>query len=474
MKQLEIIQRLTETIRNSAEIQAAVLYGSFGRGDATANSDVDIQLLVKNEFSSISHLQAIKNTFKHELVSVLHVKLKNKIVIYLRDCPKVELQLCHLYTDFDKYFIGSQILNVNKAILFDATAEDECSLTKYLESLVLKHKPPKHFDNDYINDLACKFIYEFENCSHMHRRGDAFHSYFYYNAAMHAAIQLKHLSLGGQDFNYLPRFMNSKVLPKGELEEFYNLRGTLYLPKFNSRKKLLLDFFTTALEPLVSKDQLREYTQICLSFLERDKLWNFRPTHQFNPKISRRLYRGSTLSIVPDETFFEVLSRYNLSTVIDLRAEREVLAAPYSDDKLEMVRYYHIPFDPWSQPDWFQAKYAYGADNEIAYRFFTLACKEQIAEVMRTLSAESVSNTFIHCHAGKDRTGIICTLLHLLSGADSESIKLDYLASESDTEVKLIEIVLDIVQEEGGIRPYLMSCGLDRGEISELATSIVQ
>ncbi|MBK6342899.1 MAG: tyrosine-protein phosphatase [Flavobacteriales bacterium] len=74
----------------------------------------------------------------------------------------------------------------------------------------------------------------------------------------------------------------------------------------------------------------------------------------------------------------------------------------------------------------------------------------------------------IHCHAGKDRTGIIVTLLHLVAGADHETVQTDYLASESDTYGYNLKIVLDIIEQEGGVEQYLLNCGLSQEEVNAL------
>ena len=70
--------------------------------------------------------------------------------------------------------------------------------------------------------------------------------------------------------------------------------------------------------------------------------------------------------------------------------------------------------------------------------------------------------------AGKDRTGTLISLLHLLVGADMEVIYEDYLASEVDTEISKLNAALEVVTNEGGIVPYLLSCGLQQEEIMSL------
>ena len=105
--------------------------------------------------------------------------------------------------------------------------------------------------------------------------------------------------------------------------------------------------------------------------------------------------------------------------------------------------------------------------------FFSLECKESLKLVVESI-IQSTGAINIHCHAGKDRTGIVITLIHLLSGADKEIILLDYLASEMDTKEHYIQIFLDVVSEEGGVIDYLKSCGLSIEQIEVLKSKLVR
>jgi DNA polymerase sigma len=50
MKQNHIIKAVQQAITELNGLDAAVLYGSFARGDATPNSDIDLGLLVNDHF----------------------------------------------------------------------------------------------------------------------------------------------------------------------------------------------------------------------------------------------------------------------------------------------------------------------------------------------------------------------------------------------------------------------------------------
>jgi hypothetical protein len=44
----------------------------------------------------------------------------------------------------------------------------------------------------------------------------------------------------------------------------------------------------------------------------------------------------------------------------------------------------------------------------------------------------------------------------------------DYLASESDTYAHNLQVVLDVIEREGGIRAYLGNCGVGDVQIDRL------
>jgi hypothetical protein len=134
---------------------------------------------------------------------------------------------------------------------------------------------------------------------------------------------------------------------------------------------------------------------------------------------------------------------------------------------LSEINYVSTPWDPWNQPEWFKEKYHFGNNADIAYRFFILGCKDQIQKAMRAI-LESEGAVAVHCFAGKDRTGIFFSLLHLLVGCEKDDLYNDYLASETDVVLDRLIQVLDVVKEHGGIEKYLISCGLNDNEVLQL------
>ena len=453
MIQLKKIDQLQKMFPNVTGIDVALLYGSFGRNEATPNSDIDIQLLVNKDFETSILKDQLQKLFHNEIQSIREVAMRNKVVAYYKTGGKLFQTV--LYQRVPQlYDIGSYLAQLIRDYNNNKTEQQK---------------------EKQITDLVDKFIYEFESCSGMHRRSDGYQFYFFYNIALQVAIQLNHLSKGHSKFNFLPKYFIANILTKEEQETFYNLKGTLFLPEANQQKRKLLDFFYTAIETLVSTEKLEEVKQFCEWLYNRDFLWNFRDISTHNSKIkSGRIYRTATMTLFQKENRFdELLNEKQIKTVIDLRADKEIEELPYHEQTLSKFKYIKAQLDPWNQPEWFKQKHHQGTNEEIAYRFFAIGCNDQIKNAMEAIINEELGSVAVHCFAGKDRTGIFISMLHLLVDTPMEIIYADYLASEVDVKISRLNLVLDIITEKGGIEPYLLSCGLTDNQISKLKQKLL-
>lgn len=474
MKQIKTIDQLKNIIPTVTGIEVALLYGSFGRQEATPNSDIDIQLLVNYDFNTTAFINELHWVFVDEIQYIMEVTLRNKVVVYFRQQPKIEFAICTNLLEIDRNYIGSEITNIAETVLYEKQPASH-DIIRYLHRIIKEHKENCKSTVKMIADLTDKFVYEFESCSCMHRRSDGYQFYFFYNIALQIAIQLNHLSKGYSKFNFLPKYFIANVLTKVEQEIFYELKGTLFLPDANQQKRKLLDFFYSAIEPLVAPEKLNATKRFCEWIYDRDFLWNFRDINTHNAKIkSGRIFRTATMTLFQDENRFDdLLKEKNIKTVIDLRADKEIDEKPYSEQTLTKFKYIKAQLDPWNQPDWFKQNHNQGTNEEIAYRFFAIGCNDKIKHALEAIINEDSGSVAIHCFAGKDRTGIFISILHLLVDTPMEFIYADYLASEVDVSLTRLNLVLDIISNSGGIEPYLISCGLSKNQISKLKQKLL-
>lgn len=463
MKHHQIIDQVQSVLTSMDGIDAAVLFGSIARGEATPNSDIDLALIVNERFDRSELIKGLKD-MEPRPDHVLPVSMRNKVVAWFHDMRiKLELPIHNDLSSFGRDLTGSAIPDV---LLADAILLDR--------SGTLRHRLGQLRGDGYrpstTEELVQKFIYEFDNLSTFHRRSDGYRALYFHQIALHCLVQLMNMRVNGDRFQFLPRNLLVNITDEGLRQRLYGLNGSMYLPDMNRKKRALLDTLYTTLTDLghTEWDEVRHMLE---SIYERDRYWNLRAVNTHGPLIQwRKLMRSSLPALLAGKELNGLLEEYEIHTIIDLRAPRELEEYAYPGEALTKVRYIHAPLDPWAQPEWFLApEYQQGSDQEIAYRFFALGCRASIRQLAEALVSVPIGQgAIIHCHAGKDRTGIVCAMLHLLVGSTPEDIMTDYLASESDTYVQNLRIVLDIIDHEGGIRPYLRNCDLSDAVIDEL------
>lgn len=465
MVHLNTIKQLQGLFPAMTGVDAAILYGSYARNEPTVNSDLDIQLIVNKSFQSHILLRFLEQELSESsLLKIMTVTSRSKLVIYFHSKPKIEIAFANSVEEIKRNYIGSEIHDYQQTILFERESE-KTKLEEVLYALLNDKNNIPEYQNAEI--LLEKFLYEFESCSTMHRRSDGYQFYFFYNIALHVAFQLHNMSKGIVKFNFLPKYLLAGALQSNEQDEAYKLKGTMFLPEANAQKRKLLDFAYKSIEALFTSEKVQEIKCMCEYIFERDFFWNFRDIANNNPLIKTGIiYRTATLTVFQNEPrFIDLRNNKKIKSIVDLRADREIEEKPYNPESISDINYVKCQFDPWNQPDWFKEKYHFGTNEEIAYRFFALGCREQIKRAFETILNNHSGATAIHCFAGKDRTGIFISMIHLLSGASQKTIETDYLASEVDVKLYRLQLVLDSIKAEGGIETYLINCGLTKEQI---------
>lgn len=473
-KQESLIQKFNQLFSHINEVQAVIIIGSFGRGNPQANSDIDYQILVNEEFDNKTFIEVIKSSFLGQLKHCLFLKHKNKWCFYLTDdYIAVELFIHYNKKELNKYFLGSEIVKPENSVVFDKTN----SITKYFNLIIeRKEKDLDEILKKQAEHLVVEFQNRFEACSCSHAKSDGYKFYVLFSHALNAVIQLMYLCKGGVKHNYMPP--NFLTTYGGELkEEIEGLTG-VSLPKANTKKRKLLDIFVEYLPIAIQHFNLKIDQYSIIDFLEniikRDCFWNFRDISKFNSRIKQGIVYRSSASLClhkEEECLNVVLKNNNVKTIIDLRVEKELNSCDYSREQRVVYEIINIPFNTWGVSKEFENTYKNETPMGISYYFYLIECKENIKRVIEVI-IKSIGAINIHCFAGKDRTGVVVALLHLLSGAKKEDIILDYLASESDTKASNFQIVFKVIKESGGIINYLESCALSKIQITKLKQKI--
>jgi len=181
MIQLKKIDQLQKMFPNVTGIDVALLYGSFGRNEATPNSDIDIQLLVNKDFETSILKDQLQKLFHNEIQSIREVAMRNKVVVYFKSQPKIEFAICTNIAEIDRNYLGSEITDFSQTVLYQRVPQ-LYDIGSYLAQLIRDYNNNKteQQKEKQITDLVDKFIYEFESCSGMHRRSDGYQFYFFY------------------------------------------------------------------------------------------------------------------------------------------------------------------------------------------------------------------------------------------------------------------------------------------------------
>ncbi|MFN6116137.1 MAG: nucleotidyltransferase domain-containing protein, partial [Flavobacteriales bacterium] len=162
MKHHKIITQVEQRIAALDGIEAAVLYGSVARGEATPNSDIDLGIIVNDRFDRDALIEAFKG-MELQPDHVMPVSMRNKVVAYFQDMRiKLEVALHHDLASFGRDLSGSVIPEhlLPNAVLLDRTGT---LVQRILDMNGSGYKPYS------VEELVQKFIYEFDNLSTFHR-----------------------------------------------------------------------------------------------------------------------------------------------------------------------------------------------------------------------------------------------------------------------------------------------------------------
>ena len=185
---------------------------------------------------------------------------------------------------------------------------------------------------------------------------------------------------------------------------------------------------------------------------------NLRDVSQYSlPRIkSNMLFRSSDLSAYEtDPSLKKWLDREGIKTMIDLRNKRDIQRRTYSKEILRGINYINLVLVSEETET-----RIIGRDNTEYYSWVLNNESKNLKLLFAILSEKKNFPLVIHCHVGMDRTGIVLALIHLLLDSSIEKITTDYLASGLNMKRKLIELILQNVEDQGGIREYLNKNGI--------------
>jgi len=212
------------------------------------------------------------------------------------------------------------------------------------------------------------------------------------------------------------------------------------------------------------------------------------------------LRAGNLAQVTP--TGAQQLLGFGAKTIIDLRDEWEVEKYPDVFAQSAPWGYANLPFignSLYSAKSWRDRTKTYAGLDGL-YEIFLDACQPQVAAIFTALAASQPAAVF-HCHAGKDRTGLVSALLLGAAGVPAQLIADDYAATsqhisglvagwrvaaeaqgqnmenfERDTGAvaeTMLRTLNHLEQRYGGAASYLVQCGVSQQQLDELLARFV-
>ncbi len=130
--------------------------------------------------------------------------------------------------------------------------------------------------------------------------------------------------------------------------------------------------------------------------------------------------RADSIRALSDDGW-KALTGYGVHTAVDLRSDWEVADDPPRDVPIEIC---HLPVNG----DQVAVVREWPSMQE-AYHGLLGGFPEQFASAVSTV-ARADGPVVIHCHAGRDRTGLTCALMLRLAGVEIEAIAADHAWSD--------------------------------------------
>ena len=157
------------------------------------------------------------------------------------------------------------------------------------------------------------------------------------------------------------------------------------------------------------------------------------------------LYRSGDLSKATDADL-ERIASLGIKTVCDLRSEGERKKEPDRIPVAEPFTFFNIPMRPiveyhgrslrrlFSLMFGSERRMDYEAESYQAYREYATGYLPQLKALFQRISDPENLPLLIHCSAGKDRTGVVASLIQLVLGVPQETVMDDYLKTNGNLE----------------------------------------
>lgn len=448
MNQQTIIATIREWASQNAQIRAAFVLGSQARGDDHGLSDVDIVIETPDKPEDVLvHLKQILPVEHHQSWP------DSKLVLWVGPTQtKIDCWVIRDATLSAKYFWGSNPSEFQDWILIDRGGD--------IQERLLKTTPAttNYNDTDWLNN---RFVNQLEAASKHHARSDTFRYLFSMQIAYSELIRLACHVAGETGSLYLPKAGQSVLvglLPQWTSDRF---GATGNLRTANERKCNLVncwkDLHELASERGIDLGEFEESYDFLKVILARDHFWNMRDLVDgtTTESVRGRVLRGACLvPFIGESQLDELFDSSGIRWIVDLRSEEERVKRPYPNDF--PVQVHHFPtWNSIERPnDWPQRQ----KERPNDYPGILSSMAPHVPHILGLIASGEVG--YIHCHAGRDRTGVICALLLRILGCSRDELRISYGLS-SDPDMAAIDIILDWFGDDERFQSLLTDLQVD-------------
>jgi protein-tyrosine phosphatase len=242
------------------------------------------------------------------------------------------------------------------------------------------------------------------------------------------------------------------------------------------------------------------------NWIELEGCFNFRDLGNYTNTRGKQIrsgqvFRADGLQRLTDSDLDRLCGEIGLGGVIDLRSSDEVEADGRGGIE-QRIAIHHVPLFERTEADagknWIKPEQLSHMGD--LYWLMLQAARRPIVEVVK-LIAQADSPVVFHCAAGKDRTGVISSVLLSLLEVPQETIVADYAFSrrnidainerlgESDTYKKMMDamppdaydadpaamahFLSKVIEEEGSVADWASNAGIDDGMLAQLQARLL-
>ena len=151
-----------------------------------------------------------------------------------------------------------------------------------------------------------------------------------------------------------------------------------------------------------------------------------------------------------------------LSRILDLRWNWEILKypSPFAGDPL----YRNVPLAEGEDE---------GDSLSDTYRLIVDHSRRSIATAFQALAQAPDGGVLVHCHSGKDRTGILVALALLIAAVPNDTIAVDYARTDGCTPQTMLDTMSHVERQYGGAASYLLDGGATLDDLQAVRSRLL-